>query len=88
MSDYMIEAVFPVLYYHTVISADPCEYYDLSRTEPRLLATMLNRLKAYRATAVDANFTHTVDGSACPEVSANVLQTPRVPPSFLPFFLG
>ncbi len=47
------------------ISADPCEYYDLSRQEPQLLASMLSRLNAYRATAVDANFKANPD-PGCP----------------------
>eukprot|EP01052_Picozoa_sp_SAG31_P019745 SAG31_NODE_1453_length_8285_cov_11.761544_6_plen_397_part_00 len=52
------------------ISQDPCEYYDLSRTEPGLLQSMLNRLKAYRATAVDSDFTHNPDGVGCPETTS------------------
>lgn len=43
------------------------EYYDLSRQEPQLLASMLSRLKAYRATAVDANLKTNPD-HGCPTV--------------------
>jgi hypothetical protein len=43
------------------------EYYDLSREEPQLLASMLTRLKAYRATAVDNNFKASPD-HGCPTV--------------------
>jgi hypothetical protein len=37
-------------------AVDPCEYHDLSKTEPLMLQQLITRLKAYQATAVPKGF--------------------------------
>ena len=48
---------------------DPCEHTDLSAARPEIVQSLMTRLEAYRATAVDgATATRNPDGASCPAV--------------------
>ena len=72
-----VQSVLKQCRLHVQHHSGSCEYYDLSREEPELLAQLLERLKAYRATAVDSSFTTNVDGSGCRRMNAILAWTAR-----------
>lgn len=64
------------------IRSDPCEQVDLSSTQPAKVASLLARLEAFRATAVDSRVAHpNPDGHSCPgnAIATAGLGTPSHP---------
>lgn len=67
------------------ITADPCEFVDLSQSHPELVAPLVARLKAYQATAVPKGFHELAPCSAEALKNANPSNHPLWNGSWMPF---